>query len=331
MPTTDDQLAQLERWLPAHYRSVRALTGGRAAQSALAADTAEDLAGSVSIGGAEGTFLTLLARGYGVYRASNETDDSLRTRLRNIEQKVTPPAILARAIEMLTPYTDEAGLALIEVREHFDSGIWLDQDYLDQGYIYSSHNAFTLVVPLIGADPRVEAYVDQDFLDQSYLGEGQANTDADVYVALMAEIDRIRPAGVRWWLQVAEEEDFRLSIYETAQFGHVPVGDQEWPVWVPDGYRLVRSSHRPSANIVGGTYQIYRDDDGVQTAQLASSVTLTGAVADIDVDDTASLTATAENRDSPDGGAYWMVVVTNLDLGAATEGLVIPLTFDPVN
>jgi hypothetical protein len=198
--STDELLEQLERFVPPQLQPLRPVLAGIAAMLRRAEIAGDDFAGAVSIGGAEGVWLTLLARGYGVERSTDETDDSLRTRLRNVEDKLTKARILAVVNALLAPHTSEQAQLL----EHWANGAYLDQDaYADQALLLDQHNAFTLLCPLIGEMPYGDAWCDQSYADDdAYCGSGTGMHP--VYDAIVAEVERLRAAGVRWWLVVEE-------------------------------------------------------------------------------------------------------------------------------
>jgi hypothetical protein len=203
MPSTNDLLAQLRRHLPTHYDVLDPVLGGVAAALAEGLRVVdEELQGSVSVGGASGTWLTLLARGYGVRRGNAEGDASLRTRVRNAEGAVTKQALEAAANALLAEYTGEQA----EVVEHWAARVFLDDEaYADDAELFDQHNAFTLRVPRliegggVGGFLGVDAWADQSFADASQ------GADHPVYGAIIAEIERLRAAGVRWWLLLDSE------------------------------------------------------------------------------------------------------------------------------
>jgi hypothetical protein len=196
--TTDQLLAQLERFVPPQLRPLRPVLAGICAMLRRGEIAADDFSLSSTIGGAEGIWLTLLARGYGVERATGESDESLRARLRNVEDKLTKTRILRRVNELLSEYTDEQA----ELLEHWANGFYFDNDdYFDDDLVLDQHNAFTLVCPLVGDEiPVGNDYLDSMYLDDAYLGSGEGIHP--VYLAIVAEVERLRAAGVRWWLLV---------------------------------------------------------------------------------------------------------------------------------
>lgn len=203
MPTKDELYNQLRRFLPDYYDVLDPVLWAMAAAMEVAADTSDDLADSATIEGAEGAFLTLLARGYGIIRATSESDDTLRTRLRNVEDKATRGAILDAVNAILAPFTGDQA----EMREHWDAGIFLDDEaYVDdpETVLYNEHNAFTLLVPALEDVSTQDFYVDQSYADQSYTDAAPSDFST-VYAAIIAEVERLRAAGIRWWLVISPE------------------------------------------------------------------------------------------------------------------------------
>lgn len=201
MPVTDELLVQLERFLPPEYESYRPILAGYAAAAARAREVLDDLVGEVSIGGADGLWLTLLAHGYGVSRATLETDASLRIRLRNVAGKVTRPVLLGIADQLLAAYTELPA----EMVEHWGAGVYCDDETAtcDASVLFDQHNAFTLLVPQLAEAVVGVAFCDQAFADVDFAGGG-AVARHPAYAALLSEIDRARAAGVRWWLVVTD-------------------------------------------------------------------------------------------------------------------------------
>ena len=167
-------LARFLGLIPESWGPLRAVIAGVCAQLALAESTSDTFVDQTTIEEAEGIWLTLLARGYGVDRADGESDESLRLRLRNPERQVIKDAIGDAATALL----EESDEAL--VIEHWAAPhMALDVDAAcDVTDLFDQHNAFTVIVP--------EGYT------------------VDVYAAILQEVDRVRAAGVRWWLVVED-------------------------------------------------------------------------------------------------------------------------------
>jgi hypothetical protein len=190
--TTETLLGQLERWLPPHWKAAEPVLAAVAAPMAAAVEVLDDMVDSTTIDGAEGKWLTLLARGYGVVRTDSETDDGLRSRLQNVERKVTRLSILSAVDALLASYTVIHAIMV----EWFKPGgaFYLDDGYLDTGRLLGEYNTFYLFLPMIGEPTWGDLYLGSDFLDDEYVGGGPSHP---VYVAITAEVDRIRAAGVR--------------------------------------------------------------------------------------------------------------------------------------
>lgn len=213
--TTEQILAQIERLVPESYRPLRPVLAGVAAQLRQLELTGEASVDDVTIGGAEGTWLTLLARGYGVRRSTGESDASVRGRLRNVDERLTVTAI-ETAVDAILPSGS------CTVVEHYKSGIYLTSGatvngpegysfFLDcpepipgetafASYFYDQHNAFSLVVPLYGDLPFGDSYLGSSFLDTMFLGGGESLDST--YFAVVSLVEDLRAAGVRWWLVI---------------------------------------------------------------------------------------------------------------------------------
>lgn len=182
MWTTDQVLDEMLRGLPPRYAAAREVLAVYAAPLAHVMNVLEsDFSPSVTVAAAKGVWLTLLAKGYGIYRADAEQDAALRARLRNFEDAQTVASIEAAVDALLALY---AG-GTCELVEHWAvAGACDDEDrpcICDVSYLYDAHNAFTLIVPLVAGDAA-----------------------HPVYPAIVAEVERLRAAGVRWWLALAE-------------------------------------------------------------------------------------------------------------------------------
>lgn len=205
-------LEQLLRFLPPQYRAASDILGGLAAQLAQVEASGDDLVLATTIDGAEDEWLTLLARGYGVRRGSSESDDTVRERIRVVDDALTRPAILDAVNALLAPYTATEAT----MYEHFDSGFFADVDYADQDddsiRVYDQHNSFTLLVPDLSglstsygkfalqpaeSEDADAAYADADTYA---VADSADTTEHVVYGAIQATVERLRAAGVRWWL-----------------------------------------------------------------------------------------------------------------------------------
>lgn len=203
-PRTKEQLlSQLRKMLPGHYVQAEPLLAGFCAALENAESVAEVMALLATIEDGEGMWLTLQARGLGIKRGSGESDESLRTRLRIIEDQVTKPAIKAAVDRILDP--DEC-----EVIEWFDqpyldytgeTGAWLDNpDTLLSG----GPSSFIIRIPKQSTFFDFGEHLDiSAWLDSSDFFLGDAPEDP-VYAAIINEVNRIRAAGVFWRLVLEE-------------------------------------------------------------------------------------------------------------------------------
>jgi hypothetical protein len=196
--TTADILAQLERFLPPRYASIRPTLAGIAAVFARVELSGEDLALATTIGGAEGAWLRLIARGYGVYAQDGESDASIRERIRNVEGQVTRPAILAAVNALLAPFTDTPARMI----ERVDDGFWNVNFWWDTTIFCGPSRFFVLVLPRIGNIGTGSSYWDSAYFDNDFFwGGGDAGVHP-VYHAIAALVNRIRAAGVSWRLTI---------------------------------------------------------------------------------------------------------------------------------
>lgn len=199
-------VAELEaeqlRLLPSQYRKMRDLLVGYAGVLRRAEISAEALAEAVTIEGAEGLWLSLLAAGYGIDRSPSEPDDSLRVRLRSVERQITPAAVLA-AVEAILEAYGTSGARLVE---WFEGPFWDIEDnsgfFWDIAHISGGPNTFLILVPEVGDLAALDSCWDYSFWDfDLYYGQ---DGESPMYGAILAEVERIRPAGTRWALAVEE-------------------------------------------------------------------------------------------------------------------------------
>ncbi|MCI0346891.1 MAG: hypothetical protein L0221_15845 [Chloroflexi bacterium] len=194
--TTAELLAQLERFLPPRYSAYRPVLAGVAAALQAAEAAGAGLAEAVTVEGATGAFLTLLARGYGVTPATGESEDSIRYRLRNAEEQVTRDAILTAVNALLAEFTvDEA-----TILEPWDEGFADVDAWSDSTILADQPLSFVLVCPLVGDEELGGTYADIDYLDgDAWAGDG---TQHPVYAAIVVLVERLRAAGISWWLHI---------------------------------------------------------------------------------------------------------------------------------
>lgn len=218
--TTQQLLDRLLSFVPPDHVTAEPLLAAVAAAFELAELAAEDLTGVLpwcpyvatlpdgsilSLPGAFGIWLDLHAAGYGLRRSPGESDDSLVARLRNVADAVTRPAILAAVDALLEPFGESATMIewweepYLDVAEPIPGGLYLDSTFLSGG-----PNSFLLLVPDVGIGYGVSPgpYLDIDtFLDTMFLGE---DAQDPIYAAIVAEVERLRAAGIQWRLVVGD-------------------------------------------------------------------------------------------------------------------------------
>lgn len=207
MARTVAQIAtEYGRFLPPHLSGPAApLLGGTAAAMQSAETVGFDLSSKSTIGGATSKWLDLIALDHGTRRQSGEEDDALRARLRRPHLGVTAANIKAQVDYLLASY----GLGECLIIEWFD-GPYVDIDaYLDFVPVVADRAWFLLVCPMAGTDPEVglsfldrDAYLDRD----AFLGAIDASPDLAVYAAIVALVNSIKAAGVRWALYIDVDE-----------------------------------------------------------------------------------------------------------------------------
>lgn len=208
--TTADLLAQLERFLPPRYAALRPVLAGIAAQLALADATWEDFATASTVGGASDEWLTLLARGYGIDRSQDETDGSVRGRIRNPVPLVTPAAILAGVNDLLEAYTATPARLVETLRA--PGGLTGEPDETTAFVLdlsrFGAWNHFTVIVPRVGTPWGGGSVL--ELLDPAHgfiLGIGVLGLSGSihpVYFAIVAFLRRARAAGIRVTLVIED-------------------------------------------------------------------------------------------------------------------------------
>lgn len=198
--TTEELLTQLRKLLPGHYEQAEALLAGFAAAMQLTEATIDTLRDLATIEDGTGMWLTLQAHGYGILRASGESDESLRIRLRAVEDQVTRPAIEAAVNRLIAP--DVCRIVEWFDGPYLDSGLWLD---CSGAWLSGGPQSFLVVIPRQGSGfSWGDSYLDNElYLDNegAYLAEGPEDP---VYAAIINEVERIRAAGVFWRLVLEE-------------------------------------------------------------------------------------------------------------------------------
>lgn len=185
--TTEELLTEYLKLLPAEYIAATDLLGGIAAQFALIETDGDALFDLATIGGGTGIWLTLQGKGLGVDRSTLELDPSLRERIRNIELRVTPAAVL-EAAEALFALDTVFPLMLVE---------WFESPVLDWEFYLDTHGAalangprsFLLLVPELTTD----------FAEP-------------VYAATLRAINRLRGAGIFWTMVLVPQTSYHDRI-----------------------------------------------------------------------------------------------------------------------
>lgn len=192
--STPDLLEQLQRFLPPSFCGATPLLGGFAAAQAEAEAAVDLLRPQATLGCATDIWLTLQAHGYGVLRASGESDGSLRGRLRRVDDLVTRVALKSLVDELIAP--DECQIIEWFETPYLDNDAWLDSMLVSGG-----PHSFLVVISDQGAGfDHVGAFVDSDFwLDSAFIGEA---VEPAVYAAIINQVERARAAGTFWRLVI---------------------------------------------------------------------------------------------------------------------------------
>ncbi len=189
---TEAFLTALLRWLPPDYESVLPILGGSAGAMGAVQGVVPTLIDLTTIELGTGKWLTLHARGLGKDRATDETDAELRTRLRQIEDSVTPQAILDAVNALLATVTADTatlqewfeGPGLADDGTPSDSvlsaGAPFHLDNEDQAILIGGPQSFVVIVPRLSG-----AFTEQ------------------IYFTIIAAVERLRPHGTRWRLRLA--------------------------------------------------------------------------------------------------------------------------------
>lgn len=165
---------QAERLLPEPYQPVLPLVAGAAGALAEAAAAVETWAEAGTVSESTGTWLNLLARGFGLYRQEGESGANLRRRIAAAPALITAAAIEAAVNAIITPDA-------CTVVEHWQARVFCDDGateyvtdaYCDEDTILGVRNGVTVICP-----------------------EGLGDA---VELAVCAAIGQCRAAGVRTW------------------------------------------------------------------------------------------------------------------------------------
>lgn len=195
--TTDELLAQLERLLPGYYQAAEPLLAAFAAALSEAEGATDILRPLATIGGGTGKWLTLQGHGIGVLRASGESDESLRTRIRYVEDQVTRSAIENAVNGIIAPDTCQ----IVEwwdqpyLDDESETGAWLDNQSL---LLSGGPQSFIVLIPPQSTGFSFGAFLNADlWLDSEFIGEA---TEDPAYAAIINDVERLRAAGVFWRL-----------------------------------------------------------------------------------------------------------------------------------
>lgn len=204
MARSVEQLEEaLLAFLPSQYRAMTDLLVAFPGAFHLALQQDDVLIDTSTIDGASDIWLTHLARGYGVERATGEPDPSLRSRLRHPEASTTRPALLEAVDELIAPYTASSAQMIewfeapfLDVEE--TEGAWCDIAAISGG-----PQSFLIFVPLIGSIPSLDSFMDINaWLDLE--AWGGSDGENPIYAAIVAEVEKKRAAGVRWALVIGD-------------------------------------------------------------------------------------------------------------------------------
>jgi len=219
--TTQELLDRLFSFLPPDYETAEPLLAAIAAameKAELAGDSLANVlpfgeaimalpsGGTVVYTGAEGIWLDLHAAGYGLARQPGETDGLLRDRLRLVADRVTRESILTAVNVLLIPFGVTATMLewweepYLDVEESVaPGGLYLGSTFLSGG-----PNSFLVLVPVVGLGYSVsgDPHLDVDaWLDSMFAG---TDVQDPVYAAIIALIETLRAAGIRWRLIIGD-------------------------------------------------------------------------------------------------------------------------------
>lgn len=190
-------------FLPLDMGAADPLYGGIGAAFALAEAANEDMAAALAIGSAEGKWLELIGRGLGLTRQADETDAAFRTRLRTPPGGVTRPGILEAVNALLASYGADDAIMV----EWWEDGYSDYRAYADYVNTIDPYNRFLLIVPLLGDAEGVPAYADYSAY-ADYLSYADGDFNMAPYLAIVALVNGLKAAGVRWGLYINVDGDF---------------------------------------------------------------------------------------------------------------------------
>lgn len=219
MRTTEEIEAQLYRVLPPDLEleagtRLNAVVFGGATGLAEAEATVEQLMEQATIGGGEDIWLKMQADDLAVQYTADQTDEQLRVALRNIQDKVTPVAIVSGVNALLATVTDSQAY-LVDRMDGTSATV--EEAAAQEAACMWEWNAFWLYLPELPpaeAPGAVEEAAAEGDWPESWLR-------ASLYDVLEAEVDRLRAAGIRvFYLQYvpAGTEDGTPARYPTDSY-----------------------------------------------------------------------------------------------------------------
>lgn len=196
--SVSDIAAEVARLMPTHLSGpATPLLGGFAAGEHSAEVFGAAAANSTTIGGAADVWLDLVGRGLGMPRADGEDDDTYRQRLRSPQYGVTKANLAAAVNAILSAY----GLPDCRILEWMDGPYLSRTMYLSHCLVVARPNFFVVVVDS-PSTYRTTAFLSRSvYLSRTaYLGEWETGAYAAAYAAIVALVNALRAAGVRWAL-----------------------------------------------------------------------------------------------------------------------------------
>lgn len=181
-PDTTYLTEQAARLLGDAFAPLLPLQAGTAAALAEAAAAVETWTDSATISTAEGDWLDLLARGFGLYRKAGESNADLRDRIAAVPKLLTPAAMELVVNAIITP-------SACTVVEHWKARVFCD-DHADE-YVT---DLFCDEDTLLGVRNGVSVICPEGLTDAQEL-------------AICAALDGVRAAGVRVWAVFDDDLD----------------------------------------------------------------------------------------------------------------------------
>jgi hypothetical protein len=181
-PSTSYLTEQAERLLGDAFAPLLPLQAGTAAALSEAAAAVETWADAATIGTAEGLWLDLIARGFGLYREEGESNADLRLRIGRVPRALTPAAMEQAVNAIITPDA-------CTIVEHWKARVFCDDHadeyvtdlFCDEDTVLGVRNGVTVICP-----------------------EGLAD---EVELAICAVLNDLRAAGVRVWVVFDDDLD----------------------------------------------------------------------------------------------------------------------------